>query len=145
MGKRNVSSDVKKNYKAAAEFMHEVTKAYLCEAFMEWAGMDSIESTPTKITVPTLHASQEKKVQFMYETIGTFVDEYILPEFDVEKVWRLQQQQKSQERNHQAGKILLARFNLKGCRQELNKRTYKYSLLEVKIYLMANECFTLTL
>lgn len=105
MGKRNVYSDVKKNYKAAAEFMHEVTKSYLCEAFMEWAGLESLEScTPANITVPTLHASRKKKVQFLNDTIGTFVDEYILPEFDVEKVWRVQQEQKAQQRNQQAGK-----------------------------------------
>lgn len=72
---------------------------------MEWAGLDSMESTPTNITVPTLHASRQKKVQFLNDTIGTFVDEYILPELDVEKVWRLQQAQKAQQRNHQAGKI----------------------------------------
>lgn len=83
--------------------MHEVTKSYLCEAFMEWAGLETMESMPTKITVPTLHASREKKVEFLYDTIGTFVDEYILLECDVEKVWRLQQEQKAQQRN-QGGK-----------------------------------------
>ena len=71
---------------------------------MEWAGLESMDSMPTKITVPTLHASREKKVQFLYDTIGTFVDEYILLEFDVEKIWRLQQEQKAQQINHQRGK-----------------------------------------
>ena len=33
----------------------------------------------------------------MADTIGTFVDEDVLPEFDVEKVWRLQQEQKAQQ------------------------------------------------
>ena len=83
--------------------MHEVTKSYLCEAFMEWAGLESMQSTPRNITVPTLHSQQEKKVKFLNETIGAFVDEYILPEFDVEKVWRLQREQKAQQRNQQEG------------------------------------------
>lgn len=83
--------------------MHEVTKSYLSEAFMEWAGLESMQSTPRNITVPTLHSPQEKKVKFLNETIGAFVDEYILPEFDVEKVWRLHQKQKTQQRNQQEG------------------------------------------
>ncbi|KAL9967210.1 hypothetical protein ACROYT_G025388 [Oculina patagonica] len=37
LGKSNISSDAKKNYKAAAEFIHEVTKSSSCEAFLEWA------------------------------------------------------------------------------------------------------------
>lgn len=103
LGKRNVYSDAKKNYKAAAEFMMEVTKAYLCEAFMEWAGIESIEGNPANIKVPSLHASKEHKTKFVNETIGTFVDEYVLPEFDIEKVWRLQQEQKAEQRNNQRG------------------------------------------
>ena len=106
LGKKNVFSDVKKNYKAAAEFMGEVTKAYICEAFMQWAGIASIDGQPTNIKVPPQHTSQEKKAKFVTETIGTFVDEYVLPEFDVEKVWRLQQQQKTQQkRNMTTGTI----------------------------------------
>lgn len=91
--------------------MHEVTKSYLCEAFMEWAGLESMASTPAKIKVPTLHASREKKVKFLNDTIGAFVDEYVLPEFDVEKVWRLQQEQKAQQRNQQAGKLNNEKYN----------------------------------
>ena len=99
-----MSLDLKKNYKASAEFMYEVTKSYLCEAFMEWAGLESIsQSTPTNIAVPTLHSPQEKKVKFLNETIGAFVGEYVLPEFDVEKVWRLHREQKAQQRNQQEG------------------------------------------
>ena len=93
----------KKNYKAAAEFMGEVTKAYLCEAFMEWAGMESIDGKAEKIKVPTQHAFRENKTKFVNETIGTFVDEYVFPEFDVEKMWRLQQEQKAQQKNSQTG------------------------------------------
>ena len=96
-------ADAKKNYKAAAEFMTEITKAYLCEAFMEWSGMETVEGKPANIKVPGLHASQESKTKFVNDTIGTFVDEYVLPEFDVEKVWRLQQQQKAEQRNNQRG------------------------------------------
>ena len=71
--------------------MQEVTISYLCEAFMAWAGLESLHSTPVNIRVPTLHASLDNKVKFMTDTIGAFVDEYILPQFDVEKVLRLQE------------------------------------------------------
>lgn len=87
--------------------MHEVTKSYLCEAFMEWAGLESMQSTPKNITVPTLHSPQEKKVKFLNEIIGAFVDEYVLPEFDVEKVWRLHREQKAQQTHQQGGIYLL--------------------------------------
>ena len=60
---------------------------------MAWAGLESLHSTPVNITVPTLHASLDNKVKFMTDITGTFVDEYILPQFDVEKVWRLQEEQ----------------------------------------------------
>ena len=81
--------------------MHEVTKSYLCEAFMEWAGLESLQSKPVNITIPSLHASREKKLQFMTDTISTFEDKYILPKFDVKKVWRLQQEQKAQQMRKQ--------------------------------------------
>lgn len=73
--------------------MQEVTISYLCEGFMAWAGLESSRSTPVNITVPTLHASLDNKVKCMTDITGTFVDEYILPQFDVEKVWRLQEEQ----------------------------------------------------
>lgn len=46
---------------------------------------------------------KKAKTKFVNVTIGTFVDEYVLPEFDVEKVWRLQQQQKAEQSNNQRG------------------------------------------
>ena len=67
--------------------------------------MDTIEEKPTSIKVPRLHASKEDKTKFMNDTIGTFVNEYVLPEFDVKKVWRLQQQQ--EQRNNQRGTVEL--------------------------------------
>ena len=91
LGKTDLSPDVKKNDSTATEFMQEVTISYLCEAFMAWAGLESLHSTPVNITVSTLHASLDNKVKFMIDTIGAFVDEYILPQFDVEKVLSLEE------------------------------------------------------
>ena len=78
-------NDVKKNFKASAELLQEVTKAYVCEAFMEWAGLDSMDGTPRNITIPHLNTTKVVKKGFMESIIGKFVDEFILPNLDAEK------------------------------------------------------------
>lgn len=101
LGKKNVYADVKKNYKSAAELMDETTKAYICEAFMEWAGLDSFHSTPTKLRTPSLKSSKESKLAFMNDKLGLFVEEYVFPELNIEKASRLQQEQKRQSQQQQ--------------------------------------------
>jgi hypothetical protein len=39
-------------FKASAELLQEVTKSYVCEAFMEWAGMDDKDEEPLNIEIP---------------------------------------------------------------------------------------------
>ena len=78
-------NDVKKNFKASAELLQEVTKAYICEAFMEWAGLDAIDGTPRNITMPHPNVTKVVKKSFMESVIGKFVDEFILPNLDAEK------------------------------------------------------------
>ena len=78
-------NDVKKNFKASAELLQEVTKAYVCEAFMEWAGLDSMDGTPRNITIPHPNTTKVVKKGFMESIIGKFVDEFILPNLDAEK------------------------------------------------------------
>jgi hypothetical protein len=41
--------------------MLSATKAYLCEAFMTWAGLDNLDGTPTKISVPSSDNSDEER------------------------------------------------------------------------------------
>lgn len=67
--------------------MYEVIKLYLCEVFMEWVGLESMQSILRNIIVLILYFLQEKKVKFLNEIIGVFVDEYIF----FEKVWRFYQ------------------------------------------------------
>ena len=57
LSKKNVTTDVKKNFKASAELLEEVTKAYICDAFMEWAGLDDMDGKPSKITIPHANTS----------------------------------------------------------------------------------------
>ena len=84
-GEKNVYNDVKKNFKASAELLKEVTKAYVCEAFMEWAGLDAMDGNPTEITIPHLKATNAIKKNFIDLVIGNFVDKFVLPELDAEK------------------------------------------------------------
>ena len=71
------------------------TKAYLCCAFMSWAGLDSLDGvTPTKITLVDEKASNEMKTEFIEEVIGKFVEQFAFVEFDIEKAWRAARREK---------------------------------------------------
>lgn len=69
----NVYSDVKKNYKGAELLMLTATKAYLCCAFMQWAGMKEQRGTPVKIILPPKTSSREERKEFLTDRMGKFV------------------------------------------------------------------------
>lgn len=97
----NVYSDVKKNYKSAELLMLSATKAYLCCAFMQWTGMESLNGVPVNIKLPHPETSTEnEREDFLKSTIGRFVEEYVLVECNVEQAWREQQEQRRQQRCH---------------------------------------------
>lgn len=80
--------------------MNEATKAYLCEAFMEWAGLDDMnDDTPSNITIPHANSTNNVKKEFMCTVIGNFVDAYVLSELDVEKEWRTKHQNQHRDVN----------------------------------------------
>ena len=54
-------------------------------AFMKWAGLEQLDDTPTIISVPSCESSKEERMSFTSDTVGKFVEEYVLTEFDVEK------------------------------------------------------------
>ena len=93
----NVYSDVRKNYKSAKLLMLSATKAYLCCTFMQWAGLEDLSGTPTNISLPKHTSSKEERKKFLMDTIGKFVEEFVLVECDIEKVWREQHEQKQQQ------------------------------------------------
>lgn len=80
--------------------MLSATKAYICCAFMQWCGMKRLEDTPKGISIPTKNDTNEDIEQFIRETIGSFVKEYVLVELDVEKKLRLQQQAIKDTKKH---------------------------------------------
>lgn len=91
-GKKNVYADAKKNFKASAELLQEVTKSYVCEAFMEWAGMDDMDEEPLNIEIPHANTNHLVKKRFMESVIGNFVDKFILPDLNAEKALKLKKE-----------------------------------------------------
>lgn len=73
------------------------TKAYLCCAFMQWAGMEEMSGTPVNINLPPKTSSQEEREKFLTDTIGKFVEEFVSVECDIEKAWQEQHEQKRQQ------------------------------------------------
>ena len=92
----NVYSSVKKNYKSAEHLLLCSTKAYLCAAFMNWAGLEKVDGRPTKVKIPPLDSSKDEKKAFIENTMGTFVEEHVLTEFDIDK-WQREAIEKRQE------------------------------------------------
>ncbi|CAH3179477.1 unnamed protein product, partial [Porites lobata] len=85
----NVSNKVQKNYKSAESLMLSTTKAYLCSAFMKWAGLQTLDDKPVNLPkLPSETDSAEVKKDFLHKHIGKFVDEFVLVEFDVERAWK---------------------------------------------------------
>ena len=69
---------------------------------MSWAGLDSLDGlTPTKITLLDEKASNEMKTEFIEEVIVKFVEEFAFVEFDIEKAWREQQEQRNSPADQQ--------------------------------------------
>ena len=66
--------------------MGEATKEYSGVDFMKQAGINSIYRQLKNIKFPPKHSSQEEKAEFVTRTTETFLDEYVLPECDVEKL-----------------------------------------------------------
>ena len=83
---------IKKNYKSVENLMLSATKAYICCSFMKFADLESLEDTPSKIELPSDNASNDLKAAFLNDTMGQFVDKYVMVEFTVEKSWQTQQQ-----------------------------------------------------
>lgn len=97
-GRMNVPNQVKKNYSGAEALILQVSRAYICEAFMTWAGMDTLHSVPTSHIVPKKSAAQEEKTAYIEEQIRAFVDNYCLLDADVEQMWTLSESQRRSQR-----------------------------------------------
>ena len=76
----NVPSTVKNNFSAAQDFFDLVLEAHVVAAAMKFFGMSSMENLPTNHVFPPNHdaSSTSNRKQYLNDTVGTFVDEFIL-------------------------------------------------------------------
>ena len=80
-----MKKSVKANYASCESLLLSATNAYICTAFMEWAGLGSLGGTPKEIKVPGPRSSTKQREQFVDNVLSKFVEEFILVEFDSEK------------------------------------------------------------
>lgn len=97
----NVPSSVKKNYSACEALMLSATKAYLCSAFMTWAQISSTDASPSWFDEIKSKEDPSAKWASLQEQLGKFVDEFVMIEFDIEKTWHEQLEQRRQQREQQ--------------------------------------------
>ena len=81
--------------------MLSATKAYLCSAFMTWAQISSTDASPSWFDEIKSKEDPSAKWASLQEQLGKFVDEFVMIEFDIEKTWRKQLEQRRQQREQQ--------------------------------------------
>ena len=74
--------------------MLQVTRAHICEAFMAWAGMETLESRPLNLEIPPQSATVQEKHEFLEGCIANFVDKYALVVPDVKGLWEMEEAQR---------------------------------------------------
>ena len=84
----NVTKKVKQNYASCESLLLSATNAYLCAAFMEWAGLQTLDDVPKSITIPGPRSRVKQRKEFLQNVLSKFVEEYVLVEFDREKALR---------------------------------------------------------
>lgn len=85
--RRNVTPEkVADSYEGTEQFILSVGKAYLLNAALNFWGMEKLDDHPTKHVPPPgiIHKTNEKKIEYFNEVIGSFVDEYVIADVDKE-------------------------------------------------------------
>ena len=81
--------------------MFSATKAYLCNAFMTWTQISSTDASPSWFSEIEREEDSSAKWARLQLHLGKFVDEFVMTEFDIEKSWREQLEQRRQQRQQQ--------------------------------------------
>ena len=100
-----MTAKVTGNYSACESLMLSATKAHLCVAFMTWAGISSIEESPSWLGDIFSQKCPTAQWELLQVHIGKFVDEFVMTEFDIEKTWREQLEQRRKQRDQQRSSI----------------------------------------
>jgi hypothetical protein len=102
LNRRNVTADkVTKSYEGCEQFLVSIGIAYICEAAMEFWGLDDLDGKPTKHAPQPgmIHLPLWKKKEYFDEVIGEFVDEFVMADPDKEAVNQHKKNQESLTRN----------------------------------------------
>ena len=81
--------------------MLSATKAYICSAFMAWAGTTDTATSPSWVSSIGEERNSVVQWESLQIQIGKFVDEYVLTEFDIGRAWQEQLEQNLQEKENQ--------------------------------------------
>ena len=81
--------------------MLSATKAYICAAFMAWAGTTDTATSPSWVSSIAKERNSAVQWESLQIQIGKFVDEYMLTEFDIERAWQEQLEQQCQQKENQ--------------------------------------------
>ena len=100
-----MTAKVTGNYSACESLMLSATKAHLCAAFMTWAGISSTEESPLWPGDILSQKCPTAQWELLQVHIGKFVDEFVMTEFDIEKTWQEQLEQRRKQRDQQRPSI----------------------------------------
>ena len=92
----------KKNYSACEALMLSATKAYLCNACLYDLGSHfKLVASPAWFDEIKRNKDPSAKWASLQEQLGKFVDEFVMIEFDIEKTWREQLEQRRHQTEQQ--------------------------------------------
>lgn len=86
---RNVTPEkVSRSYEGCEKFILTVGKVYTLEAALTFWGMQNLEDKPTKHIPPQgiIHMTKQVKLEYFNKVIGKFVDEYVTPNPENERM-----------------------------------------------------------
>ena len=99
--RHKIPKEVKKDFRAVNDFTQLLVVSHVIAAALDFFGMDSLESEPTKNKLPSASRKSDK-LKYIKRTVGKFVDKYVL-NFEAESSTLLSNEEKAQprERNKQ--------------------------------------------
>lgn len=76
ISRSNVGENVNTHYDADKDFFISVVDVYIVECFMEFFGMDDVNSTPTKHIPPDFEDVEQRK-EWYFKTVGELIEQYV--------------------------------------------------------------------
>ncbi len=97
---------------------------------MEWSGMETVNAKPTKVVVPDKDAGQTVWQQFLDEKVRAFVKEFVMFQFDRERVLRVSKQKKK----HRNRTVIKIKVYPRVKKVMLNQVSKQFQVIELLIF-----------